>query len=213
MSNFIKSIDTSVTKSVIKNLPAIPVVSSKKEGSKIIFDAYPNYVALTHVYGSRFYETQIQGYILEIIKKTSPIHMNEFKRIVPYFWNRQKYTNIVDEYCRPILKSLAYKNEIIIKDDYIIYKNSEIKFRETKGESSRRDFTNIHPDELKEGILRILNVTKKMHVDELHTMIVKLCGFQSSSARIKEYMFHIIESLKKTKKIKVFDDSNVELIS
>lgn len=213
LDRFIKSIDISATKSVVEDLPLIPVVSNKKEKSKIEFEIYPNYEQLTQIYGSNYYENQIPGFILEIVKKTTPIHEDELKRIVPYFWGRQKYTNVVDAFTRPILKSLSYKGEISLKGDFIILKNAPIKFRETTDKSSRRDFTNIHPEELKDGILQILNITRKMHIDELHSMIVKLCGFQSSSARIREYIFDIITSLKRAKRIKFFDDSYVELIS
>lgn len=213
LDKVIKNIDTKTTKSVIEDLPVIPVLSSKKEKSKVEFDIYPNYEQITRIYGSNFYDSQIPGFILEIVKKTTPIHEDELKRIVPYFWGRQKYTSVVDAFTRPILISLSRKGEISLKGEYIMDKHALIKFRETSDKSSRREFTNIHPDELKDGILKILNITRMMELDELHTMLVKLCGFQSSSARIKENFFEIIASLKRAKKIRIIDDLFIELVA
>jgi len=211
LDKFIKSIDITFTKSIIDVLPVIPVLSRKKEESKIAFEIYPNYVQLTQIYESNLYANQIQNHILEIIERTTPIHQAELKRIVPYFWGRQKYTNVVDDKTYEILSDLVKKGKIKIKDQYIIHTNTPIKFRETTDNSSRREFINIHPEELKDGIMQILSVTRKMDLDGLHSMIVRLCGFQSSSARIREYIDEIILSLKRARKIRVTDDSFIEI--
>lgn len=212
LDKFIKSIDLSVKRIAIENPTIIPVSSVKKEKSVIKFEQYPNYESLTSKYGSRYYDSQISGFVLEIISKTSPIHENELKKIVPYFWGRQKYTSVVDACTRPILRSLSSRGEISLKGEYIIHKSTPISFRETKGTSTRRDFSNIYPEELKNGILKILEVTKTMNLDELYTMIVNLCGFQSVSSKIKETVFEAIASLKRTKKVKIVDNNLIELI-
>lgn len=212
MDMFIKNIDTTNQKPKIEDLPVIPVISNKKEKTKLEFDFYPNYDDLTHRYGSSFYSHQIQPIVLEIIKKTSPIHEDELKRIVPYFYGRLKYTSIVDANVSKILNSLYSKGEISMKGEYIFKRNSPIKFRETNEKSTRRTFVNIHPDELIDGIFQILNVTKTMKIDELLSLILKLCGFQSSSTRIRDYYFDIINSLTKSKRVRIIDGEIIELV-
>jgi len=212
LEEFIKSIDSKVKTVHIEDQLVIPVSSVKKEKSVIKFEQYPNYESLISKYQYNYYDSQIPGFILEIISKTSPIHEKELKKIVPYFWGRQKYTSVVDAFTRPIIKSLSARGEISLKGEYIIHKSTPISFRETKDISTRRDFSNIYPEELKDGILKVLDVTKTMDVDELCTMIVNLCGFQSLSSKIKETVSNIIASLKRAKKVRVIDNNLIELV-
>ena len=206
LEKYIKGIDVNMNKPIVGELQVIPVVSSQKEQSRIEFDIYPNYEDLTKPHDQDLHNSQIQSIVLEIIKQTSPLHHDELKRIAPYFWGRQKYTSKVDENIKPILRSLQYKGEISLKGDHIIHKTSPVHFRETSDRSSRRDFSNIHQDELKDGILRILERTQKMNLDELSTMVVNLCGYQSISAKIREYLDDTILSLKRSKKVKLLDN-------
>ena len=94
-----------------------------------------------------------------------------------------------------------------------MHKLTSIRFRETTHASSRRDFVNIHPSELEDAIMRILEVTEIMHLDALFTMVVGLCGFQSVSARIKEYIIEVIGRLERSRKIKTIDDFQIKLVS
>ncbi|MDZ4196432.1 MAG: AAA domain-containing protein, partial [Candidatus Izemoplasmatales bacterium] len=197
LDNFIKEIKPSEKNLLVDVQPNIPISTSKKEKSEIEFEQYPNYESLISRYNyNYFYENQIPGYILEIIRNTSPIHENELKKIEPHFWGRQKYTSVVDGFTRAILRSLSVRGEISLKGEYIIHKSTPISFRETKDTSTRRDFSNIYPEEIKDGILRVLDVAKTMNLDELYTLIVNLCGFQTVSSKIRDTLVNVISSLK-----------------
>jgi very-short-patch-repair endonuclease/DNA polymerase III delta prime subunit len=210
LSKFIKSIEREAKKPVSEDLPLIPIISNKKESSKIEFLKYPNYENLTKSFPIHIHSYQIQDFVLEIIENTSPIHFDELKKIVPFFWGRQKYTNLVDDMTNQILRSLSKKGDIILKEDFVLHSKNKINFRETTDNSSRREFLNIHPEELKDGILRILKITSKIKIDELFKMTIRFCGFQSSSTKIKEYFQEIINELEKSKKIKIINQDYVE---
>ncbi len=212
LSNFIKGIDKS-KKNVSNNVQTvIPIIKVEKEETTIDFIAYPNYANLTSRYDSDAHDIYITKYILEIIKETAPIHEDELKKVVPYFWGRQKYTSVVDAKLKPILRHLSYQGEISRKGEFIYHKSSPILFRKTDNNSTRRDFTSIHTDELKNGILMILEVTKIMKEDQLLSMVVEFCGYQSISANIREIMNNVITSLVKSKLVIRNDDSLIELI-
>jgi very-short-patch-repair endonuclease len=208
---FIKGIDKS-KKDIGNNVQTeIPIINVEKDNTIIKFDTYPNYDELTSKYESDAHETYITKYLLEVIKATSPIHENELKKIVPYFWGRQKYTSVVDTNLKPILRYLSYHGEISRKGEFIYHKNTPIKFRKTDINSTRRDFTSIHTEELKSGILMILEVTKIMKEDQLLSMVVEFCGYQAISSNIRDIMNTMISSIVKSKIVKRVDDSLIEL--
>lgn len=116
--DFIKSIDPNDEGKFKEESVIIPVINIEKEPIEIPFEIYPNYDELTKISYNTYYETEIPWFILDVIKKTSPIHETELKKIVPSFWGRQKYTSVVDRLLKPILTSLQLKGHILKQDEF-----------------------------------------------------------------------------------------------
>lgn len=185
---------------------SVPVVPVQKTKEEISFAEYPNYDSLLTIRPSKYVNSPFVGKVLEIIIRTSPIHFSELKKIVPALWNRQKYTSVVENEIRPIIRYLINQNEIIMKDDFLIYRNAKITFRKTGSSSSRRPFECIHPDELSDGIIRILKIARTINVDKVISIIANYCNYVSVSLNIRIIMLEILNGQKTRLAVSICDD-------
>ncbi len=186
----------------------VEIKKCKKAGKKVDFLVYPSYQKLQSQYAS--YDAAI---ILEkILLDIAPIHILEVQKLVPPFYDRQKYTSVVDSNFQNDFNYIISRKGTLKKiGDYIIAVNQPIKFRQTIESSSRRDFDNIHKEEIISGIVELLTIVEIVRLDDFVSQFIEYCGFKKSSEDIRNRLMTILKTLQKQNKIIIKKDI-VEII-
>lgn len=198
-----------IIKEEIDNNQIIELRTIIKEELEPEFDNYPEHQNIK-IYHSHF-STKIQG-IYSMITKLSPIHFNELKKIIPKFYGRQKFTNVVEREFNSDLRHVRSKNfNIRHYKDFLIDTNQEIKFRKYNDTKDRRDFLNIHIEEIKHGLLEVTKIAERINKDILYRQIIDYSGYSTISANFRTYLDEALNELVLEKKV-LTEDEVVEYI-
>ncbi|MCR1809016.1 AAA domain-containing protein, partial [Haploplasma modicum] len=156
------------------------------------FASYPNYDNLIKEVNTNNTLNDIRT----IIKTLEPVHLDELKKIVPKYYDREVYSKYVDKKFIVDLDILIYKEYLFNKDnDYIVSPNQSIYFRKTTINSTRRNFLNIHDLEIRDGIIAILKIVKIIEVEALTKKILEFSGYTNSSIEIRKKIDNILKTL------------------
>jgi len=188
----------------------IPTRINKKFEVKDDFSIYPDYKKLEMYYAEI---TDVHNMnsrlaaIIEIIKRLSPIHIDELKKIVSVLYGRQKYNKIVDKLFSYDLVQLKRYVNVKFDGKYFIDYSLPVVFRKyNEYTSSKRDFLNIHNKEIESGIFGILDISKSMMYSDLQSKILEYCGYKRLTEPIKSKFDHIFNDLVKENRILILDE-------
>ncbi len=137
----------------------------------------------------------ITDMLYELLKNEGPLELNFFlKRLIRYFENRQVVTstfrsNILWE----TRKYFGNYNIIRDSENFLMIQDQPIKFRKA---GYRRDISQIHPQEIGEGFLLIIEQNVKIDKVSLYQDLVKLCGYQKLTDKTSAWFDKGLETIK-----------------
>ena len=182
------------------------IVESENEED---FDIYPDYDSLKRQMFRLNTRYESLDFFLE---KTTPIHMDEVKKIIPGLYGNERYSNVVDnefKYDMRMYNNLRSKYHI--SRNYVLQREQQILFRKVKDYKTSRDFTNIHLEELKHGILRIVEAAYIIKLQELQDTLRNYSGYQSTSRHMRNHITKALNELSRENKIKISSDEMISI--
>ncbi len=169
-----------------------------------LFNHYPSYDDFNHLKNS----TSIIDIVDIILDRTTPIHFDEIKKFIPYFYNRQMFTTKVASEFKQHLSSPRLKEKYVIKGKYILKYDQKFEFRRVRNHKNSRQFINIHKEELIHGIVTIVKKVGRISKKDLLDTIREYSGYQSSSANMRSYFNEIVDELE-NKNVLYIDDNEI----
>ncbi len=173
------------------------------------FETYPDYERLKDRMFGFYNRNQALEFILE---KTTPIHMNEIKKIIPGLYGNERYSNVVDDSFKYDLRmSGNLRSNYHISRNFVLKRDQVIVFRQVTDYRTSRDFTNMHLEELKHGILKIVEAANIIRLQELQDTLRNYSGYQSTSRNMRNHMTKALNELSREDKISISSDDMISL--
>ncbi|MDR2828774.1 MAG: DUF4011 domain-containing protein [Acholeplasmatales bacterium] len=182
IDEIINQINNSQKEVTLNKKDIVPVNNVQKKSDSLEIPVYPSYKTLLDSYTFLGNESKTITKIIEIL---SPVHISELKKILPQIYAREKYSSFVENSFEIVKQELLDKNIIYVDyNDFYIFTNSKIIFRQTTLSSNKRTFEHIHDREILDCIVKLLSVTKKMKLENLYKILLNYTLYQVSTENI-----------------------------
>lgn len=153
---------------------------------------FNHYIVLDVIKIYQKFANDVEKTFIEIIKLESPIHIEEFCHMVMPIYPQIRLTAKLSEEIRSILNRIMKKGIIRKEDDFIIFNGMQ--------EFPARipiphDIEYVHPEEISQIILKIIESNVGLSVSECIQDTAKLMGYSHCGNNIKNALFKSLNIL------------------
>ena len=139
-----------------------------------------------------------------IVEQEHPIHVEELYRRLAYVLGQKKVTASVRNTIDNCLRQLLESTNMIRKGDFIYLKDSPIKAR-NHGDNPR-SIDHISPEEIQNGMIRIVSFARGISIKELITETARNFGYARTGTKISESLKDNCNELISTGEFKEIDE-------
>ncbi len=157
------------------------------------FDTFPN---LETIYNEALQAENLSP--LEFIfDKLAPVHLSTYQKIIPYLYQRERFTSVVGNQFKKDFNKLEMYKFYFTSGSFIVKKGKDVEFRAFQEGNEKRNIEYIYKKELEDGLVKILSMVKDIHEEQLCRTLIGYAGFNKLTKSMEAVLQEPLDNLKR----------------